>query len=138
MEAEKEISLIYRAYGRNLISAGPKTILHMLPRGRTGRQCTPSSRSIFKNPGNPDDKPTRSLTVEEMQVTTTGQVSTSLGGETVFTLNREESDKLAAKLDSLRTDQVKFIPGVLNSARNLSGYKDPSEVNEPVFFRKVP
>jgi hypothetical protein len=87
----------------------------------------------LKNPGNPGDETTRSLTKEEIQVTATGQLFTSPGGETVFTLNRKESEKLEVRLDSLRSDQGRFLPAVLKSAKKLSGYKDPSESGEPVF-----
>jgi hypothetical protein len=85
------------------------------------------------NPGNPDDETVKILTAEEMQVTKTGQVSTSLGGETVFSLNSKEAEKLAVKLQSSRTDPDKFIPEVLNFARKLSGYQEPSDIDEPVF-----
>jgi hypothetical protein len=68
-----------------------------------------------------------------MQVTKTGQFYTSFGGETVFSLNYKEAEKLVAKLQSSRTDLPGYLSGALNSAKMLSGYQEPSVTNEPVF-----
>ncbi len=133
IEAEREVSLIYKAYGRedNFGRAEDDTSHASTKKNRESMYTF--FQKHLKNPGNPKDEPTRSLTKEEIQVTATGQISTSLGGETVFTLNRKESEKLEVKLDSLRADPGKFLPAVLKSAKKLSGYKDPSESGEPVF-----
>ena len=70
---------------------------------------------------------------QELQKTPTGQVSTSLGGETVFSLNRKEAEKLISKLQDSRGDLTRHLTEVLNSAKKLSGYQEPSEFHEPVF-----
>ena len=67
--------------------------------------------------GEEDDgkEPPVSLASEaELQCTETGQVSTSLGGESVFTLNRKRADEVRAKSAGKQ--------GVLAAARELSGY----------------
>ena len=57
-----------------------------------------SSRSILKIPAILRMRLLKSCSRDEMRVTATGQVSTSLGGETVFSLNMKEAEKLAEKL----------------------------------------
>jgi cephalosporin-C deacetylase-like acetyl esterase len=52
-------------------------------------------------------------TEAELQCTTTGQVTTSLGGETVFTLNQQRAKQVRAKAPN----------GVVEAARKLSGYQ---------------
>ncbi len=132
METEKEVSRIYKAYGME---------------GNFGRAEDDSSHAStrknreamyaffqqhLKNPGNPADEKVKILSAEEMRVTGTGQVSTFLGGETVFTLNKAEAEKLENKLQSLRIDPEKFIPKAVSSAMRLSGYQEPSDNDEPV------
>jgi hypothetical protein len=93
----------------------------------------------LKNPGNPADERVKILSAEEMRVTGTGQVSAFPGGETVFSLNKAEAEKLEKKLQSKRIDQEKFIPEAVSSAMRLSGYRKPSSNDEPVLagrFRK--
>ena len=66
-------------------------------------------QKIFNNPGNPADEEVKLLTEDEMKVTTTGQVSTSFGGETVFSLNRKEAEKLVTKLEASRNDLTRHL-----------------------------
>jgi hypothetical protein len=73
-----------------------------------------------------------------MQVTSTGQVATSLGGETVFSLNRKETEKLVTNLQYSENDLTKYLSGVLIAAKKLSGYREPDRFNEPVSTGSVP
>jgi len=91
----------------------------------------------LKNPGSSEDEDIKLLTSEELKVTATGQVSTSLGGETVFSLNAREAEKLSASLDVRRKDPGKFLPEAVNSARKLSGYSEPSGTEDPVFTGRI-
>ncbi|MFC1718236.1 alpha/beta hydrolase family protein [Candidatus Poribacteria bacterium] len=76
-------------------------------------------------PGDPSDETVQLLTPEELKVTETGQVSTSLGGETVFSVNRTETQGLLQKLGESRADLPSHLPSVEASARKLSGYVSP-------------
>ena len=76
----------------------------------------------------PDDgvEPRFPLSTEaELQCTKTGQVSTSLGGESVFTLNQKRASQLQNKSPS--KDEV------LKAARRLSGYQ-PGSGAPPVSY----
>ena len=72
-------------------------------------------------------------TAEELQKTTTGQLSTSLGGETVFSLNRKEAEKIVGELQAKRANLPNFLNTVISSAKMLSGYIEPSDTGDPVF-----
>lgn len=84
-------------------------------------------------PGNPADEKVAFLTPEELQVTHTGQVLTSLNSKTVFDLNREESRKLGEQLNKQRQNLNQHLEAVKKAARQLSGYTPPREFNPPVF-----
>jgi hypothetical protein len=88
-------------------------------------------------PGSPVEEEVDYCSAQELQKTPTGQLSTSLGGETVFSLNRNEAAKLINKLQASRSDFTKHLSMVLNSAKELSGYKEPSVFHEPVFTGRI-
>src|SRR5690606_27964060 len=74
------------------------------------------------------------LTDEELRVTDTGQVATSLRSETGFSLNRRLADALVARLDERRRNPGAFLPQVKRDAARLSGHATPiSRDEEPVF-----
>ena len=133
MEAEKEVSLIYKAYKRESDFGRAEDDTSHASTRKNREAMYAFFQKHLNNPGSPKDEPTRNLSTEEMQVTATGQVSTSLGGETVFTLNRKETDKLAEKLQSSRISSESFIPDAVNAAKKLSGYIEPADSDEPVF-----
>lgn len=84
-------------------------------------------------PGSPVEEAVDLSSATELQKTSTGQLSTSLGGETVFSLNRKEAEKMVSKLQAARAKFPEYLAGVLNSAKKLSGYIAPQVVQDPVF-----
>jgi len=132
-ETSREVSRIFKAYGKEdnfgmVEDIGP-------------HQSTKKNREAMyaffqkhlNNPGSPADEETETLDPVVMQLTATGQISTSLGGETLFSLNKRESENLVNELQASRGDLVNHLPKVINDAKKLSGYREPSEINEPVF-----
>jgi dienelactone hydrolase len=81
-------------------------------------------------PGNPRDEPVEYLDGSELTVTETGQVSTSLSGESVFSLNRVEAVEHLGALRARRTDLSRHLPEALEAARRLSGYVPPDAGGE--------
>jgi len=90
-------------------------------------------QKYLRLPGKSTEEDVDFLTAKELQKTSTGQLSTSLGGGTVFSINREEAIDLINKLQLSRGDLDSHLPRVLNSAKKLSGYIEPSVINKPVF-----
>lgn len=84
-------------------------------------------------PGSSLEEKVNYSTSKELQKTPTGQLSTSIGGETVFSLNRRDAEKMVNKLQASRKNITTHISRVLKSARKLSGYHEPAEFHESVF-----
>lgn len=89
-------------------------------------------------PGNSNDENIELLSDEELRVTSTGQVSTSLEGETIYTLNRKEADRRLEELDRKREDLEHHLPEVIQAAKQLTGYLHPESTAETVFAGRYP
>lgn len=130
-EAEKEIARIYEAYGKaeNFGRAEDDT----------GHASTVKNREAMyaffqkhlNNPGDSKDQIITQLTKDELRVTSSGQVSVSIGGETVHTLNKKEFESFVSDKEIIVNETWSEI--VVSSAKKLSGYIDPSSTDEPVF-----
>jgi len=94
-------------------------------------------QKYLQNPGSSVEDTIDFLSAKELQKTSTGQVSSSLGGETVFSLNCKESEKLIAGLDLARKDIKNHLSEVINSAKILSGFREPLINNDPVFTGRI-
>lgn len=85
-------------------------------------------------PGNPLDEDITVLDPEELKVTTTGIVATSFENtETVFSINKKESQKLLDILQSSRKQVDNHLVKVVEDAKELSGYVSPQTELKPVF-----
>ena len=85
-------------------------------------------------PGSKEEEEVEYLTEKELQTTTTGQISTSVkDAETVFTLNEKEAEKKIGTLQQARKKPKQHLQNVIASAKRLSGFKEPSLSDEPVF-----
>ncbi len=87
----------------------------------------------LRQPGSPFEEEVEFCAPQELQKTTTGQLSTSLGGETVFSLNRKEAEELVNRLQDSRAKSPDGLAGVVNSAKMHSGFMEPAVVQDPVF-----
>jgi hypothetical protein len=137
-ESGKEALGIYKAYDKE---ADFERAEDILPRHGATLKNREAMYAFFQkslnNPGISKEEKISPLSEEEMLVTKTGQVYTSFRGETVFSLNNKETEKLVAKLQSSRNDLPRYLPGALNSAKMLSGYQEPVVSHEPVFTGRV-
>jgi hypothetical protein len=132
-ETEKEVSRVYQAYNREDDFRRVEDDAAHESTKKNRESLYAFFQKHLNNSGNSNDETVKTLTPEEMQVTTTGQVSTSLGSETVFSLNCRETEKLVDKLVASRKNLATHLPEVLISAKKLSGFLEPSGFNEPVF-----
>lgn len=87
--------------------------------------------------GSAEEQEVEYLTGQELQKTSTGQLSTSLGGETIFTLNRREAEKSVSLLQKSRENLLKHVREVPEAAKKISGYKEPSFTDDPVFTGRI-
>jgi len=84
-------------------------------------------------PGSPAEEEVTLVPSTELQKTPTGQLSNSIGGETVFSLNQKEAGKLVDRLNAFRENNPSKLSGILESAKSLSGYREPGNVQNAVF-----
>jgi dienelactone hydrolase len=85
-------------------------------------------------PGSSLDEDVPDLAPEELRVTRTGQVSTSLDAETVFSLNRAETEPQVAALRRSRDDLSAHVVRVESRARELSGFRPPAAATAEAVF----
>ncbi|MEK6478282.1 acetylxylan esterase [Catalinimonas sp. 4WD22] len=85
----------------------------------------------LQNPGSAKDEDVPLFTLEELQVTSTGQVATALDSKNVFELNREASEKKKAKVKQQRASLQP--EKIIQEATSLSGYEAPQSATEVHF-----
>ncbi len=137
METEKEVSRIYKAYGmEDNFSRVEDDAPHMSTK-KNREAMYAFFQKHLSNLGNPEDEETLPFSPEEVRVTTTGQKSTSLGGETLYSLNLRETERLTNDLENSRTDLSTHVPRILKMAKKLSGYREPITIGEPVFIGRI-
>lgn len=136
-ETAKEVSRIYEAFG---VPANFGMVEDDAP-----HQSTKKNREALyaffqthlRHPGLASDEPIEALTDEELRVTETGQISTSLGGESVFSLNRKEAEQKVKALEQARRyPERNFFP-VVAAAKKASGYREAAKVASPVFAGRL-
>jgi pimeloyl-ACP methyl ester carboxylesterase len=131
-ETVKEVSAIYSAYGKSenfgmTEDAGPHGTTK-----NTREVMYAFFRKHFNNPGPAAEEKIEPLSDEELRVSPTGQISTSFGGETVFSLNLKEADRLNLLLDRSRADLDAHLVKVPGLAKRFSGYIEPELIGNPV------
>jgi len=87
----------------------------------------------LKNPGDPTDHEVEVLSADQLQVTETGQVATSLKGETMYSLNKKIVEKQVLALESARSNTEEHISKVADAAHRISGFSFPVEFGSKVF-----
>ena len=137
MEAEKEVSRIYKAYGiEDNFSRVEDDAAHASTK-KNREAMYAFFQKHLKNPGNPNDEETLPFSSEEVRVTPTGQKSTSLAGESIYSLNLRDVKKLTIELEKSRANLSTHFPHILKMAKKLSGYREPTTISEPVFTGRI-
>jgi len=88
----------------------------------------------FNLAGDPAEMEAEILTPEELTVTKTGQISTFLGGDMIFDVNKKETEKLIKDLGTARKDIEKHLETVQVKAKEISGYVAPIVGSEEPFI----
>lgn len=136
-ETAEELARVYQAYGREeQFSMVEDDAPHSSTKKNREAMYSFFQR-VLANPGNSNDEETVPLTPSEIQVTTTGQVSSSLGGETIYSLNLKEAEESMKKLQLARKNVESHYSNVVSSAKRLSGYQEPSDVDQPIFTGRI-
>jgi hypothetical protein len=94
-------------------------------------------QEYLDNPGDSGDVDVEILSEEEIQVTKSGQVFTSFEGKTISDLNREKAEAQFSHLENSRENLDRHLSGIVESAKDLSGYRKPNLIGEPVFTGRI-
>ena len=133
-EAYQEISKAYRALGReeNIAFVEDDYKHWMTP---------PIRKAIYAFfmkhlgvPGDPSEKEVAILPKDELRVTPTGQISSSLHGKNVFDINKTEAETLLGSLERSRKNVAVHLNEVSDRAKRLSGYLAPGSSSATAFF----
>ncbi len=84
-------------------------------------------------PGDAADHEVEAISVEELWATETGQLATSLKGETLYSLNKKVVEQQLLALQSLRTDMDEHLAKVPDAAIKFSGFSFPKKFGREIF-----
>lgn len=132
-ETYEEALKAYTAFGKqeNLIMAEDDAIHSSTKNNR--ESVYQFFQKFLGLPGNPKEEEVEGLKPEELAVTSSGQVSTSLGGESVFSLNQKETIRLLNRIERARNNLEDHLKDVNERAKKISGYVSPGDGSDAVF-----
>jgi hypothetical protein len=136
-ESAAEIKSIYEAYG--------SAEYFDVSEDNGGHQSTQKNREAMyaffqthlDNPGNPDDLEVDIPSDDELRVTETGQISTSLNSETVYSLNRAIAEKKIEQLAESRQSPDYHFQNISEIVTHISGFIYPESIPEPAFTGRI-
>jgi dienelactone hydrolase len=85
------------------------------------------------NPGSSQDIDVQVFEEEQLWVTESGQLATSIGSETLFTLNAKQVQKQTTSLSTARSTDRNYHQKAVASAREISGFTFPASFEAAVF-----
>jgi dienelactone hydrolase len=131
-ETFEEVRRVYTALGHE---ADVMMVEDDAPHAGTPRNRSATYRFFLhhlSHQGNDEDLPVSPLSPEELRITPSGQVLSSLGGRSIFDIVKEESMSLRRTLEEKRRNRS--IPSSLvEDVRRLSGFEMPGSAPEAVF-----
>ena len=131
-EAYNEAKMVYEMFGQtdNLAMVEDDSKHWMTPKIRLAIYAF--FMKHFNISGDPAEEEAEILSEEELTVTPTGQISTFLGGDMVFDINKKETERLIENLEKSRQDIEKHLNKVQIKAKEISGFVSPDDnASEP-------
>jgi dienelactone hydrolase len=84
-------------------------------------------------PGDATDREVETIPLEELWVTESGQLATSLKGETIHSLNKKLVEDQLLALEASRSRRDDHLSGVREAAARISGFRSPGEFGRGIF-----
>lgn len=134
-ETAKEVSRVFEAYGKGEYFTMVEDDSDHSFTKKNNEAMYAFFQKYLSNPGDSTDWDIEPLPEEELRVTETGQLSTSIESlETVHSLNLKEAEQKMQALEKLRQQPREFYRySILGAAKQLSGYREPDDYHKPVF-----
>ncbi len=122
-ESYQEIKKAYRVFGKDdNLQFSEDDDIHKFTR-KNNEATYAFFQKHLNLPGDPTESEPEYLTVEELTITPTGQISTTyLDCESVFSLNKKDSEGLIKNLETSRKNIAEHLNKVKTNAISLSGY----------------
>ncbi|RIH63918.1 xylan esterase [Mariniphaga sediminis] len=132
-ETYKEVKEVYRAFGKQEnITMSEADYTHGFAR-KNNEVTYAFFQKELENPGDPAEKDVKIFSQEKLNVTPTGQLSTSYKGKLVFDLIKSEAENLVKGLEQSRKNNPSHLETVKQKAKELSGFITPEQGNKHVF-----
>jgi len=87
----------------------------------------------LNNPGDATDHDVEVISMEELWVTETGQLATSLKGETIYSLNKKPVERQLSSLESKRTHIEDHLTSIPEAVTRISGFSFPEKFGAEIF-----
>jgi len=129
----KEVQEFYKGLGKEeLISMVEDDDVHTSTK-KNREAMYAFFQKYLNNPGNPEDIEVEIFEEQDLWSTETGQLATSLKGETLFTLNKKVVQKQMEQLETSRNQGSSHLTKVVAAARQLSGFEPPKHFVPAIF-----
>jgi dienelactone hydrolase len=132
MESFAEVKMAYKAFGKEE-NAGQVIDDSGHGFARNINAIYSFFETTLDRPGGAKEVKYEALKPDELQVTPTGQIVTSYGGETAFTIGLRTAKALVSKLMESRKNPGTHLSSVTIGAKELSGYIAPRPETKYVF-----
>jgi len=132
-ETFKEVQEFYKGLGKEeLISMVEDDDVHTSTK-KNREAMYAFFQKYLNNPGNPEDIEVEIFEEQDLWATETGQLATSLKGESLFSLNKKVVQKQMEQLEILRKQRSSHLTNVVAAARKLSGFEYPKHFGPAIF-----
>jgi len=130
----------YREATRAFAALGAESHLQMTEEDHVHGFTTKNREAIYAffqkhldNPGDARDQEIAVIAPEELWVTETGQLATSLKGETIYSLNKRIVEGQVSALDVKRRSMDEHLSEVSKAASSISGFSFPEVSGHEIF-----
>ena len=134
-ETFREAKTAYNAFGKeNFLQKTEADYVHGFTR-KNNEATYAFFQKFLNNPGDSSDEEVDIIPEKDLQVTETGQLSTALQSETIYSLNKRVVENQVASLKSSRNGENidDHVATVTTEARLLSGFEDPINYGSAIF-----
>ncbi len=90
-------------------------------------------QKYLDNPGSSEELDVKVPNPAELKVCRTGQLVSSLDGQSIFSLNSDLAKKQIEVLETSRVNDTDHRENIISNARKYSGYEPPNHFGAPVF-----
>lgn len=129
----KEVQEFYKGLGKEeLISMVEDDDVHTSTK-KNREAMYAFFQKYLNNPGSPEDIEVEIFEEQDLWVTETGQLATSLKGETLFSLNKKVVQEQMKQLETSRIQGSLHLTNVVAAAKKLSGFEYPKHFGPAIF-----